>query len=143
MAFAESEMRFSVLVGCRRGPAQGEVDQRLGQLVADGFSRKQQPAVDRRDEHLEQQAGVGVRADVLLLAGADDHCVPLSQLTRQAGNLTNARSGITRLFTAAEQASNHCQLGNIAAVSRLIDTWLEGSLVDGDAAARTPATMRS
>jgi pimeloyl-ACP methyl ester carboxylesterase len=84
-----------------------------------------------------------VRADVLLLAGADDHYVPLAQLARQAGNLTNARSVTTRLFTAAEQASNHCQLGNIAAVSRLIDTWLEGSLVDGDTAARTPATMRS
>jgi hypothetical protein len=84
-----------------------------------------------------------VHADVLLLAGADDHYVPLAQLARQAGNLTNARSVTTRLFTAAEQASNHCQLGNIAAVSRLIDTWLEGSLVDGDAAARTPATMRS
>jgi pimeloyl-ACP methyl ester carboxylesterase len=83
-----------------------------------------------------------VRADVLLLAGADDHYVPLSQLARQAGNLTNARSVTTRLFTAAEQASNHCQLGNIAAVSRLIDTWLKALLLDSDAAARTPATMR-
>jgi pimeloyl-ACP methyl ester carboxylesterase len=84
-----------------------------------------------------------VRADVLLLAGADDHYVPLSQLGRQAGNLTNARSVTTRIFTAAEHASNHCQLGNIGAVSRLIGTWLDGSLVDGDAASRTPATMRS
>jgi pimeloyl-ACP methyl ester carboxylesterase len=83
-----------------------------------------------------------VRADVLLLAGADDHYVPLSQLGRQARNLTNARSVTTRLFTAAEQAGNHCQLGNIAAVSRLIDTWLEGSLLDGDAAASAAATMR-
>ncbi len=84
-----------------------------------------------------------VCADVLLLAGADDHYVPLSQLGRQAGNLTNARSLTTRVFTAAEQAGNHCQLGNIGAVSRLIGTWLDGLLVDGDAAARTPATMRS
>ncbi len=89
-----------------------------------------------------------IRADVLLLAGADDHYVPLKQLGRQAGNLTNARSVTTRIFTAAEQASNHCQLGNIGAVSRLIDTWLDlttgepvGSFVDGDAAARTPAPM--
>jgi pimeloyl-ACP methyl ester carboxylesterase len=89
-----------------------------------------------------------IRADVLLLAGADDHYVPLKQLGRQAGNLTNARSVTTRIFTAAEQASNHCQLGNIGAVSRLIDTWLDltagapvGSFVDGHAAARTPAPM--
>jgi pimeloyl-ACP methyl ester carboxylesterase len=85
-----------------------------------------------------------VRADVLLLAGADDHYVPLSQLGRQAGNLTNARSVTTRIFTAAEQASNHCQLGNIGAASRLINSWLgstAGSFVDGDAAARTPTPM--
>lgn len=82
-----------------------------------------------------------VRGDVLLLAGADDHYVPLTQLGRQAANLTNARSVTTRVFTAAEQASNHCQLGNIAAASRFIDTWLDGSLVDHDAAARTPAAM--
>jgi pimeloyl-ACP methyl ester carboxylesterase len=85
-----------------------------------------------------------VRADVLLLAGADDHYVPLSQLGRQAGNLTNARSVTTRVFTAADQASNHCQLGNIGAVSRLIDSWLDSigaSLFDGNAAARTPAPM--
>jgi hypothetical protein len=82
-----------------------------------------------------------VRADLLLLAGADDHYVPLSQLGRQAGNLTNARSVTSGIFTAAEQASNHCQLGNIGAVSRLIDSWLDstaGSFVDGDAAARRP-----
>jgi pimeloyl-ACP methyl ester carboxylesterase len=85
-----------------------------------------------------------VRADVLLLAGADDHYVPLEQLGRQAGNLTNARSVTTRTFTAAEQASNHCQLGNIGAVSRLIVAWLDvtaGSVFDGDAAARTPAPL--
>ena len=85
-----------------------------------------------------------VRGDVLLLAGADDHYVPLSQLGRQAGNLTNARSVTTRIFTAAEQASNHCQLGNIGAVSGLIGSWLDstaGSFVDGDAAARTPTPM--
>jgi pimeloyl-ACP methyl ester carboxylesterase len=85
-----------------------------------------------------------IRADVLLLAGADDHYVPLSQLGRQAGNLTNARSVTTRIFTAAEQASNHCQLGNIGAASRLIDNWLNstaGSFVDGDAAGRTPTPM--
>jgi pimeloyl-ACP methyl ester carboxylesterase len=85
-----------------------------------------------------------VRADVLLMAGADDHYVPLSQLGRQAGNLTNARSVTTRIFTAAEQASNHCQLGNMGAASRMIDNWLgstAGSFVDGDAAARTPTPM--
>src|ERR1700733_1739158 len=85
-----------------------------------------------------------VRADVLLLAGADDHYVPLKQLGRQAGVLSSARSVTTRIFTAAEQASNHCQLGNIGAAARLMDSWLDstaGSFIDGDAAARTPTPM--
>jgi hypothetical protein len=87
-----------------------------------------------------------VRADVLLLAGADDHYVPLKQLGRQAGSLVNARSVTTRTFTAAEQASNHCQLGNIGAVGRLIMAWMDltaGSVFDGETAARAPTPMRS
>jgi pimeloyl-ACP methyl ester carboxylesterase len=87
-----------------------------------------------------------VHADVLLLAGADDHYVPLKQLGRQAGTLTGARSVTTRIFTAAEQASNHCQLGNIGAAARLMAAWLDltarGSVFDGDTAARAPEPMR-
>jgi pimeloyl-ACP methyl ester carboxylesterase len=66
-----------------------------------------------------------VTADVLLLAGADDHYVPLKQLRRQAANLIRARSITTRTFTTAEQASNHCQVGNIGAAVRVIQAWLE------------------
>lgn len=66
-----------------------------------------------------------VTADVLLIAGADDHYVPLRQLYRQARNLTNARSVTTRVFTAAEQASNHCQIGNVRACLRTILAWVE------------------
>ncbi len=66
-----------------------------------------------------------VTADVLLLAGADDHYVPLPQLHRQAANLTNARSVTTRVFTAADQASNHCQVGNLGLCLRTINAWLE------------------
>ena len=92
-----------------------------------------------------------VRADVLLLAGAEDHYVPLKQLARQAGTLSNARSVTTRIFTAAEQASNHCQLGNIGAAARLMTAWLDltasppqtASVFDGDAAARATAPVRS
>ncbi|MBV8295142.1 MAG: hypothetical protein JOY55_25645 [Mycobacterium sp.] len=91
-----------------------------------------------------------VRADVLLLAGADDHYVPLKQLGRQAGTLTSAQSVTTRVFTAAEQPSNHCQLGNIGAAARLMNAWLDltarqpqmvDSVFDGDTAARAAAPM--
>lgn len=66
-----------------------------------------------------------VTADVLLLAGADDHYVPAHQLHRQAAALTRARSVTTRLFTAAEQAQNHCQIGNIGICLHTILAWLD------------------
>lgn len=101
------------------------------------FFRSATAMTTRKISHL-------VRADVLLLAGADDHYVPLKQLGRQAGTLSNARSVTTRIFTADEQAGNHCQLGNIGAVSRLILAWMDltaGSVFDGDIATRTPEPM--
>ncbi len=65
-----------------------------------------------------------VTGDVLLLAGADDHFIPLKTLWRQAAALTSARSVTTRMFTADEQASSHCQVGNYGAAARVIDDWL-------------------
>lgn len=67
-----------------------------------------------------------ITGDVLLLAGADDHYVPLRQLHRQAENLVNARSVTTRIFTTAEQAGNHCQIGNVGLALRVCLSWLEG-----------------
>jgi hypothetical protein len=78
--------------------------------------------VDARNNHKISRR---VTADVLLLAGADDHLVPLKQLARQAGNLANARSVTARTFTAAEQASNHCQVGNVGAAVRVMLAWLD------------------
>ncbi|WP_330251965.1 alpha/beta hydrolase [Nocardia sp. NBC_00565] len=66
-----------------------------------------------------------VTADALLLAGSDDHYVPARQLHRQAAALTHARSVTTRLFTPAEQAHNHCQIGNIGCCLGTILTWLQ------------------
>jgi pimeloyl-ACP methyl ester carboxylesterase len=109
------------------------------------FFRSTTAMTTRKISHL-------VRADVLLLAGADDHYVPLKQLGRQADNLSHARSVTTRIFTAAEQASNHCQLGNIGAAARLMTAWLDltalppqtgDSVFDGDTtAARASAPVR-
>ena len=67
-----------------------------------------------------------VRADVLLLAGAEDHYVPVQQLTDQIATLTNARSVTARLFTRDEQAHNHCQVGNIALSVHVMLDWLAG-----------------
>lgn len=66
-----------------------------------------------------------VTADVLLLAGAEDHYVPAHQLYRQARTLTTARSVTTRVFSTAEEAHNHCQIGNLGLALRTVLTWLE------------------
>jgi pimeloyl-ACP methyl ester carboxylesterase len=76
-----------------------------------------------------RRASRRVTADVLLLAGVDDHYVPIKQLQRQATNLVRARSITTRTFTAVEQASNHVQVGNIGAAVRVIQAWMELSAI--------------
>jgi pimeloyl-ACP methyl ester carboxylesterase len=63
--------------------------------------------------------------DVLLLAGSEDHIVPLSQLYRQAEALTNARSVTTRLFTAQDHAQAHCQVGNLRLVLDCMQRWMD------------------
>lgn len=54
------------------------------------------------------------------MAGAEDHYVPLGQLGAQIQTLTNARSVTARVFTRAESAQNHCQIGNLGLALRVI-----------------------
>ena len=74
--------------------------------------------------------------DVLVLAGAQDHYVPVQQLTQQIDLLTNAGSVTARLFTRSEQAQNHVQVGNLRLSLDTVVGWLEG--LD----ARTPNTAK-
>jgi alpha-beta hydrolase superfamily lysophospholipase len=64
-----------------------------------------------------------VQQDVLLLAGAKDHYVPLAQLWEQARDLSAARSITARVFTAKEQAQAHCQVGNLPLAISTISDW--------------------
>jgi pimeloyl-ACP methyl ester carboxylesterase len=66
-----------------------------------------------------------VRQDVLLLAGAGDHYVPLRQLWRQARRLTGARSLTARVFTAAEHGQAHCQVSNLPLALTVISSWAD------------------
>jgi pimeloyl-ACP methyl ester carboxylesterase len=63
--------------------------------------------------------------DVLLMAGAEDHYVPVHQLPDQIATLTHVRSLTARLFTRAEQAQNHCQTGNMGLAFRVMLDWME------------------
>ncbi|MFQ5584066.1 MAG: hypothetical protein ACE5GL_06490 [Calditrichia bacterium] len=66
-----------------------------------------------------------VTQDVLLLLGKGDHFIPFKMLNMQAAALTNANSVTTRAFTKAEQAQNHCQVGNIRLSMEVMLDWLE------------------
>jgi alpha-beta hydrolase superfamily lysophospholipase len=58
-------------------------------------------------------AGVAhrIRGDVLILAGAEDHLVPVSQVAAFQKALTNARSVTVRIYHRESGGAEHCQLG--------------------------------
>ena len=62
--------------------------------------------------------------DVLLMAGAEDHYIPVHQLPDQIATLTHVRSLTARLFTRAEQAQNHVQVGNMGLAFRVVIGWM-------------------
>ena len=66
-----------------------------------------------------------VTADSLLLAGAEDHYVPLTQFHQQMATLTSARSVSGHILTRADDAQYHCHVGNIGLSIDLITGWLE------------------
>jgi hypothetical protein len=66
-----------------------------------------------------------LQQDVLLLAGTEDFIVPLEQFYWQIEALKNVRSLTARMFTRAEQAQNHCQVGNLGLAIDVITNWIE------------------
>ena len=62
--------------------------------------------------------------DVLLLAGAEDHMIPLQEYHKNMSGLTNARSLTGRIFVAEEHAQNHCQIGNLKLALDVILDWV-------------------
>jgi pimeloyl-ACP methyl ester carboxylesterase len=78
-----------------------------------------------------------ITQDVLLMAGAEDHYVPLGQLGEQIQTLTNARSVTARVFTRAENAQNHCQIGNLGLAVQVVLDWVDAR------GGRRPTTSRT
>jgi alpha-beta hydrolase superfamily lysophospholipase len=66
-----------------------------------------------------------VKQDVLLMAGTEDFGIPVEQFYQQIEALKNVRSLTARLFTRAEQAQNHCQVGNLELALDVIVDWIE------------------
>lgn len=66
-----------------------------------------------------------VKQDVLILTGDCDHFIPLKMHHRQVAALTQANSITERIFTQAEQAHNHCQVGNMGLALEVMAEWVE------------------
>ena len=64
-----------------------------------------------------------ITQDTLVLAGAGDLYTVYYQ--EQIDALVNARSVTGRLFTEAEHADHHCQIGNMGLALDTIAEWLE------------------
>ena len=59
------------------------------------------------------------------MAGNKDHYMPLTMLPDQLMTLTGAHSVSARVFTVAESAQNHCQIGNMGLALKVILDWLD------------------
>ncbi|WP_143320156.1 hypothetical protein [Clostridium sp. HBUAS56010] len=61
-----------------------------------------------------------ITQDVLLLAGQNDHYVPIKQFANQISALTKVHSLTARTFTSEESADNHCQTGNLGLATEVM-----------------------
>lgn len=61
----------------------------------------------------------------LIMAGAEDHFVPIAQMFEQLPLLGNARSVTAQIFTRADQAQAHCQIGNLGLAVSQILAWVD------------------
>lgn len=66
-----------------------------------------------------------VTQDVLLLAGQNDHYVPIKHFTDQIMTLTKVHSLTARMFTPEETADTHCQIGNLGLAANVMLNWID------------------
>ncbi|MGD2122491.1 MAG: alpha/beta fold hydrolase [Gemmatimonadota bacterium] len=72
-----------------------------------------------------------VRQDVLVLASRNDHFIPFGLHREQLRRLTSARSVTERVFSKADHAENHCQIGNIGLALRVMAEWISEKVRTG------------
>jgi len=66
-----------------------------------------------------------IEQDVLLMAGENDHSIPIEMYYKQKKALTNANSIEGRIFTKKEHAASHCQVGNLKLALTYILNWID------------------
>lgn len=119
----EGFMRWSVRTRARLVPTLRQVvDQTLYLTGSDDPYAVVEWFAGMNADHL----GSGrVTQDVLLLAGEHDSFQPPSLTRAQATALTAARSVTVRVFTEAEHADQHCQMGNLDLACGVLVDWLQ------------------
>ncbi|WP_425478445.1 alpha/beta hydrolase family protein [Dyella dinghuensis] len=76
-----------------------------------------------------------ITGDVLILAGADDHFVPLDQVDAFQKSLTHARSVTTKVFDRESGGGEHCQIGAASLWHATLFDWLAQKYGQPDQAA--------
>jgi pimeloyl-ACP methyl ester carboxylesterase len=115
-------MRWSVRTRARLLPTlRVVVDQVLYMLDSDDPADVADWFLGMNAEHLDNRR---VTQDVLLMCGENDAFQPPTLAQAQAQALVAARSVTTRMFTRAEQADQHCQMGNLELACEVLTTWL-------------------
>lgn len=116
-------MRWSVRTRARLVPSlRLVVDQTLYLLDSDDPVDVVDWFLGMNADHLASQR---VTQDVLLMCGEHDSFQPPSLTIAQAKALTSARSVTVRMFTHAEHADRHCQMGNLDLACRVLIEWLQ------------------
>jgi len=65
-----------------------------------------------------------IRGDVLILAGQDDHFVPVEQVRQFEDSLTRARSVTSVIYDRESGGAEHCQLGAVTLWHATFFDWL-------------------
>jgi pimeloyl-ACP methyl ester carboxylesterase len=72
-----------------------------------------------------------IKQDVLLLAGADDHFVPIEQLGNMRDSLRNARSVTAITFDRESGGAQHCQIGAPSLWQAALFDWMDAKFPSG------------
>lgn len=129
-------MRWSVRTRSRLSPTlRVVVGQVLYMLDSDDPAEVAEWFLGMNAGHLDSGR---VRQDVLLMCGEHDAFQPPSLTRAQAQALTAARNVTTRMFTRAEQADQHCQMGNLELACQVLTTWLRSVEANGDMSGPRP-----
>lgn len=116
-------MRWSIRARMRLAPILRHVVQQTLYIQGESEDLVEVPRwfLGMNAAHLRSEQVFG---DVLLMVGEHDRFQPPRLMAAQAKALTRARSVTTRVFTAAEQADMHCQMGNLGLAAGFVADWL-------------------